>query len=584
MGAHSITANAQDVRRDFWDWVLEIITLGFANTGPDDVRNQGKALGQQAGADVRRAYGNPPNQQRIVDDAFNAMREARARGEIPADVTDAELATWAANMGRGLVEGATGRDAPEVNVSERARNAPAPTLSGTPASGTAGTQTTASTAASTGPTPASEITPRANPADVAQAGSRAAAFNSAAYNDLYNNNDLVNGEVRPGAVSQGAQFREIQGHVAAANAAAARGDFATALAEYRALGMPLQVGRNAQLTEQQVMTGYVVGDAQVGHTIAANSPGLRAMNGMYHHMELMADMQAKGVTPLSDPPTRDQINQYLQNASARAQPNTPAGRTDATMRAMQLAAAGSLVHYRQVSGNDIAFPTPAQPFVLRPSANDASSPRLYFNSESEARAYATANHIPLNRLVRLGQNTGVPQSWSEVTAPTRTAAGGRVESDCQTEAYMWMSTIGSAPGFRVLGAINVQNGSSIGHELGVVQGPDGRVFVTSGTDPATPVQGTGPNGAVTHEDIMRTARAVTAQVYHQTGDSLTGFNFFVGVEPDPRRPVPPATSGPPFEEPGVGGARDSAANGALRYTGARFNLTPWPAPPTTPAS
>src|SRR5690606_24450736 len=109
-------------------------------------------------------------------------------------------------------------------------------------------------------------------------------------------------------------------------------------------------------------------DGSFSHgTHATPSLRLNAVEGSALYARMMDDMAAKGVTPLSAPPTQAMIRQYTENVVAQARrqaqidhPGTsPAAQrarreavTEAGRQASDAVMNGMQVHYRGASGND----------------------------------------------------------------------------------------------------------------------------------------------------------------------------------------------------------------------------------------
>ncbi len=416
------------------------------------------------------------------------------------------------------------------------------------------------------------------PAEVADIGRRAERFDASRHS--------------PRVITE-AQATAIKNDISAALTALRNGDDQTARAAFARLGLPLPspLPDGYQLSDQQRRTAIVLGAVTVrydhpndlentgfstsGWRIGAHgNQQLNVIQGLAQNAITMDEMAKLGVTPapLQNPPTEAQAMDYARRLQQKY-PNDPGAR----MRAIGQFIEGTMVHYSSAGLNkDLSYDgATTRHFVMDRSTTPPT--RRDFPNQASARDWARDHGLSPNaaRSIR----GSVPNEWADVDGHTRRSGqtevgdfGGRHVADCETKQYVAFR-MAEAAGLTAIGSIGVQ-GAGTGHAIGVVQAPNGQVFITSNEE-ITQVTGTGPNGAVTHADIMQASEDATRRVYHiDPGDSLGNLRLYPAREPSPR----PAGVGPGVEASWR--SYEYAARG-VRYADDRFSPAPPPPPPTT---
>ncbi len=566
-------------KHGIWSSILSFLAdifceLGGANTrtfntlSDDDrkpLRQGGRDAGKLDTADIHATYGKPPLKEgaltRMRDDIEGALRQ-KFPGLPQAYYKEAAGEVW-----RGILESAY----PDQAHAAVAQAGAAP----------AGGAATVKPAKLPDPetfsaTPASDVKTRAAPSDVAKLNETAGEFKVAKFEktawakrfgeealfDMSGWRAELAAADPPIAKLDDKSNVEVakiyvQRKLEQAEAAYAKGDYATAEKCYADLGFPMPDG---PLSHEAQRTLTILGvltysEDKEGNPLAPDmmkprsSSALRAIEGAAHHTALMADMQRRGVTNLSDPPTQENAIEYIDHARRAADPRTAANESKEAAHAAHIFARGSLVHYNETpkpAKNDpdreddrsltfgavkpfhsflhdkdgaILSDADGKPIVFE-SKPDESSDDFKERMGKEARKRSKEDGVDYTAAADV---TKTPNSWKDVSpkpSGARNEFGARAESDCESEVYTYLSTLGQVPGFTVMGAIYVApdkdvDGSGMGHAVGVIAAPDGTVYVTSNTDEPLAVVGTGANGQVTQADIELAAQLLCNRVYNR---------------------------------------------------------------------
>ena len=248
---------------------------------------------------------------------------------------------------------------------------------------------------------------------------------------------------------------------------------------------------------------------------------LNALNGTAGYAQLIDDMAAQGVTPLSAPPEQAQMHKYLENVQAKAKrqaeidhPGDPSAQqravSDALLKSSQRLMDGMQVHYRGAGNTDVKYgPTEkATTFLFRKGklvTGDDGKPlqlelKLPSNfdpkrSTPEIKKWVSDNGggYPFTT------QTKTPEGWGDVG--DQKVFGNRHESDCEGMASFRLRTL--PPTFKPLGVVSGRlRKGGIGHLVAIFQSPEGRVFISSNGKPlieVNPVSADGIHWAVVAE-------------------------------------------------------------------------------------
>ncbi len=362
-------------------------------------------------------------------------------------------------------------------------------------------------------------------------------------------------------------FTQVQNALRDAQAAAEAGNYVEARRLYRQAGLPL----GEHLTLQQELLLVTLGAASFSNgsfTLNLNTHS-RSLEGMARNVELMAAMQELGVTPLTNPPTREARGMYVDRAARAADPQTAAGRTEAAVAALHRINTGTLIHHHEVnpSAPDLTYGanTPPHYYLVDGHgivATDADSHVRVFTSRADAERAArelNAGPPPITGAdavnLYLPQTNG-PDSFEDITT-NRDQVDVRRAVDCEGEAYSYLlsaagardlaTSEGRTPSVVPVGDLDCDpldsnnqpmreaNGNPrAGHELAVVRGEDGSVWILSSSDPSLPPRRVDPgaDGVVSNGDIQGAAEAMLYESIYRDPPP-DSFRISFGASGDP---------------------------------------------------
>jgi hypothetical protein len=360
------------------------------------------------------------------------------------------------------------------------------------------------------------------------------------------------------------ETKQIREGYAKLNAALSSGNVEEAARVSRDLGLPISeqeiVKQPPALSEKQWKTLLALGVASVSITKTGSAATgfsynwtdpnvphvpnkeLNALNGNAGYAQLVDDMAANGVTPLSMPPTQEQMHSYMENLRAKAArqaqidfPNDPAAQqkacADALLAASQRLMDGMQVHYRGASGNDPLHGrnTNWSTFLFRKGqlvmGNDGKPLRLDLPStmKEKDRKAEIAKWVKENGGGDyFTSETQTPEGWGDVTKAG--VYGNRHESDCEGMAAFRLRTL--PPSFKAVGAVSgrLRGSKGIGHLVAVFKSPEGRVYISSNGKPLIEVQPSGKQ--VTSSEIRAAVVQEFDDIYR--GSQSEG-DFFFGI-------------------------------------------------------
>jgi hypothetical protein len=323
-------------------------------------------------------------------------------------------------------------------------------------------------------------------------------------------------------------------------------------------------GTSAQLDSKKWKTLVALGVVKLsatrsGNSITASNPNvdkqglkrLNALNGTASFAQLVDDMSALGVSPLSGVPEQDQIESYMQKVRKKAEddfkdkPNKQKLVADALLQASQRLMDGMLVHYRGASEKNVDYgPTTMRVIYLYKGGQVMTEdgkkdgkritlelPSIAKDDPQKAQKEA-AQKAEIRDWVKKkgGDNWWVtaprtPEGWGDMTR--QEVYGSRYQSDCEGMASFRLRTLPSD--FKQLGVVTgfLQGDRSDGHLVAVYQSPDGRVFLSSNGKQPIEVQAQDKNKPVTESDI-RSAVVNEFDAIYGGGKSESSFTFGVG--------------------------------------------------------
>ena len=223
---------------------------------------------------------------------------------------------------------------------------------------------------------------------------------------------------------------------------------------------------------------------------------------------------------VSNPPTEAQVTQYMRDLT---QPPTgkPQPAAQQVMQAASDITGGMIMHYSSAGRRDPVYNANPTPHAFY---KDRAGKIHEFPSLADAQKTAKAARInklpdaPAGRITQL--NARSPDQWSDVSSQGAPRAG-RYIGDCESKVYMQTRLLTEA-GFKSLGSVDVQHGSSTGHMFGVFKAPDGTTWVTSNED-FRQVSPSNAKVGVTQADLDATLQTMTGELYHTK--NLSGFKF-----------------------------------------------------------
>jgi hypothetical protein len=296
-----------------------------------------------------------------------------------------------------------------------------------------------------------------------------------------------------------------------------------------------------------------------GSSITASGPsfdkqgvkGLNALNGTASFAQLVDDMSALGVSPLSGVPEQGQIASYMQKVRKKAEadfkdkPNKQQLVADALLQASQRLMDGMLVHYRGASDKNVEYgPTKMRVIYLYKGGQSLTEggkkegqpitlelPSISKDDPKKAQKEAAQKAEILDWVKRKGGDNfwitepRTPEGWGDMTA--QEVYGHRYESDCEGMASFRLRTL--PPDFKPLGVVTgfLQGDRSDGHLVAVYQSSDGRVFLSSNGKPPIEVQAQDKKKPVTENDI-RAAVVNEFDAIYGGGKSESSFTFGLG--------------------------------------------------------
>ena len=323
-------------------------------------------------------------------------------------------------------------------------------------------------------------------------------------------------------------------------------------------------GTSVQLDSKKWKTLVALGVVKVsvtrsGKSITASSPqldkqglkGLNALNGTASFAQLVDDMSALGVSPLSGVPEQDQIEDYMQKVRKKAEddfkdkPNSRKLVADALLQASQRLMDGMLVHYRGASEKNVDYgPTKTRVIYLykggklkredgkkdgRPITLEL--PSIAKDDRQRAQKEAAQKAEIQDWMKKKGGDNWwiteprTPEGWGDMRG--QEVYGNRYQSDCEGMASFRLRTLPAD--FKPLGVVTgfLQGNRSDGHLVAVYQSPDGRVFLTSNGKPPIEVQAQDKNKPVTENDV-RSAVVNEFDAIYGGGKSEGSFTFGLG--------------------------------------------------------
>jgi hypothetical protein len=296
-----------------------------------------------------------------------------------------------------------------------------------------------------------------------------------------------------------------------------------------------------------------------GNSITASPPGLdkqgvkrlNALNGTASFAQLMDDMSALGVSPLSGVPEQDQIESYMQKVRAKAEVDFKDKQdkqklvADALLQASQRLMDGMLVHYRGASDKNPDY-GPAKMRVIylykggqlmteggKKDGHPVSVelPSIAANDPQRTKKEAAQKAQIQDVMKKKGADNfwvvepRSPEGWGDMTG--QDVYGNRYQSDCEGMASLRLRTLPS--NFKPLGVVTgfLQGDRSDGHLVAVYQSSDGRVFISSNGKQPIEVQAQDKSKPATESDI-RSAVVSEFDAIYGGGKTETSFTFGIG--------------------------------------------------------
>ncbi|MEQ8272083.1 MAG: hypothetical protein RMA76_15620 [Deltaproteobacteria bacterium] len=294
-----------------------------------------------------------------------------------------------------------------------------------------------------------------------------------------------------------------------ARAATEAGDYATALAAYEALGLPVE--DTANLTDEELATLVLLGLAEVDvdngtYEFDDYDATYQELQGLALNAQLMVAMANAGVTPSENPPTQAEAQLYMESLVAAG------ASTEELFAAASAFVEGTVVLYNHAGmTGEPAYGADTPRYVLMDGDQ-----RHEFADEADALAMAKELDVHYVK-----SESTLPDSWDD--AYSLDTSGARHIGDCENTLYL-MNQLLSYAGFEDVGSAMISGGDDvIAHMVGIYR--DGEdYYVTSNADFAR-VNSSTTN--VTNASIEKAVKAAAVDVY---GTSF-GLTFTYAKQP-----------------------------------------------------
>lgn len=290
-----------------------------------------------------------------------------------------------------------------------------------------------------------------------------------------------------------------------ARAATEAGDYATALAAYEALGLPVE--DTANLTDEELATLVLLGLAEVDvdngtYEFDDYDATYQELQGLALNAQLMVAMADAGVPPTDNPPTRNDAKLYMEALVASG------ASTEELFAAASAFVEGTVVlfnHAGMTEDPDYGAETPR--YVLM-----EGDKRHEFVDEEDAHDLASDLGVHYVK-----SESTLPDSWDD--AYSQDSSGARHIGDCENTLYLMHQLLDFA-GIDAVGSVMISGDEDlIAHMAGVFYDGDD-YYVTSNFD-FEEVESRGIN--VTNADIVRAMKAVAVDIYETSAGLDYGY-------------------------------------------------------------
>ncbi len=294
-----------------------------------------------------------------------------------------------------------------------------------------------------------------------------------------------------------------------ARAATEAGDYATALAAYEALGLPVEDPAN--LSDEALTTLTLLGlldvDADNGtYRLDDYDAAYQELRGLALNAQLMVAMADVGVPPSDNPPTEAEAKLYMESLVAAG------ASTEALFAAASAFVEGTVVLYNHAG-------------MTGEPEYGADTPRYVLMDGDERHEFADeADALELAKELGVHyvkSESTLPDSWND--AYSLDTSGARHIGDCENTLYL-MNQLLSFAGIEDVGSAMISGGDGvIPHMVGIYR--DGKdYYVTSNSDFA-PVSSSTIN--VTNSSIERAVEGAADDVY----GTSSGLTFTYAKQP-----------------------------------------------------